>query len=227
MKILHIADLHLRQDWLDWAASQAPAFDLLVIAGDLLDLFSKAPIGDQARTVTKWLLALRTPTVVCSGNHDFWVNAPGGAVDAGADGEWLRQLRKKGRIVATDGDVVDLGGRRFAVNGWLQVPQPDASVDILICHSPPMGCACARGVDGSDNGDPELWNALEYNPPGLLLAGHVHAPAKTWDRWPQRGDPSTLVLVPGCREDDPTPSHWIINTTRRTAMHSEGEVVGY
>jgi Icc-related predicted phosphoesterase len=40
MKILLTADLHCNLAWLDWLETKAPGFDLVCIAGDLLEIFS-------------------------------------------------------------------------------------------------------------------------------------------------------------------------------------------
>ena len=74
MKILHLADFHVQQDWFDWVASLGARleFDLIVIAGDLQDAFSVTPMHDQARAISKWMADVQpTPIVVCSGNHFF------------------------------------------------------------------------------------------------------------------------------------------------------------
>ncbi len=155
----------------------------------------------QAWQCSAWLLSLRTPTVVCSGNHDFWPKSRTGSVDPDAEGAWLRRLRGKGNIVAVDGDTVEFGGLRIAVNGWLQVPPLSSGhFDIVVSHSPPKGCPCASGVNGQDNGDPQIWDVLRWDPPSLLLAGHIHEPRKHWCRWPPT-NPRTLVLVPGYEAD--------------------------
>ena len=228
MKTLHVADLHLRHEWFDWVASQAPLFDLLFIAGDLQNAFSNTPMHDQARAVSKWMADLRpTPIVVCSGNHDFWT-APGSS-DPDAEGGWIRQLKwneLKAQIIAVDRDVIDFHGLRIAVNGWLQVPAFDGLIDILVTHAPPTGCACASSAEGGDVGDPYLWDAVKFFPPRLMLCGHVHQPRRTWCHWPPTG-PTTLVLVPGCDEAAAEPAHWIIDTDRRTAIHSNGAVARY
>jgi Icc-related predicted phosphoesterase len=227
MKILHTADLHLR--WFDWVAEQAPHYDLLVIAGDLLDRFADVPMHTQVEQCSDWLLSLRTPTVVCSGNHDFWPQPRTGSVDPDAEGAWLRRLRGKGNIVAIDGDTINAGELKIAVNGWLQVPAMSSGhVDIIVSHAPPKGCACAiGGADEHDNGDSQLWDVLRWDPPSLLLAGHIHDPRKRWCRWPPI-NPKTLVVVPGFVAYATTPAHWVIDTAARTAKHSSrGKAVSY
>jgi Icc-related predicted phosphoesterase len=222
MRILHVADLHLKRDWFDWVASQSPHFELVVIAGDLQDAFSNTPMHDQARTISKWLLEIRTPTVICSGNHDYWTRSPRAAVDEDAEAAWLRRLAGLGSGLVIDGTIVMLGSIKIMVNGWNQVPDVASPIDILVTHAPPMGCACASGAEGQDVGDPELWDVMKYYPPRLILAGHIHQPRRTWCRWPPQDNPTTLVLVPGCDEGAEVPAHWIIDTEKRMAMHSSG-----
>jgi Calcineurin-like phosphoesterase len=72
MKSLLTADLHFRIDWFRWLIGQAPNYDLVCIAGDLLDMFDNKSTREQAREVTSliWELADIVPVAVCSGNHD-------------------------------------------------------------------------------------------------------------------------------------------------------------
>jgi Icc-related predicted phosphoesterase len=71
MKILLTADLHFRPKWFDWLIGESAKFDLMCIAGDLLDIFAKEPRADQAREVSRLLrrLAQRTRLALCSGNY--------------------------------------------------------------------------------------------------------------------------------------------------------------
>lgn len=226
MKILHVADLHFRRGWFDWVASCGRKFELIVIAGDLQDAFSSTSMHEQAKAIRKWLLSLERPTIVCSGNHDFWVGDPRVTKDVFAEGGWLRNLRGQGSIVGVDGALVRRHDVLAAVNGWLQVPDLDEPVDLLVTHAPPSGCACASGAEGRDVGDPDLWPALQEYPPTILLCGHIHTPRAFACSWPPI-DPTTRVLVPGCDESAELPNHWVIDTHSRTAKHSLGEVVQY
>jgi Icc-related predicted phosphoesterase len=221
MRILHVADLHLQHAWFDWVASHGTEFDVLVIAGDLQDAFSNTPMHDQARAISKWLLALETPTIVCSGNHDYWTSVPR-VVDRDAEAAWLRRLVGKGKLVV-DGDLVDLGGLSITANGWLHVPNLPFGATVVVTHAPPAGCPCAQTA-GDDIGDPVIWNSLSSRPPRLLLCGHVHQPRWLWCRWPS-GSETTLVLVPGCDEQTEIPAHWVIDTDEQLATHSSGQRV--
>jgi predicted MPP superfamily phosphohydrolase len=72
MKLLIIADLHFRLHWFRWLIEQAPNFDLVCIAGDLLDMFKFETRQEQAREITRLIreLADLVPVALCSGNHD-------------------------------------------------------------------------------------------------------------------------------------------------------------
>ena len=124
MRILHVADLHARRPWLDWISAHATEFDLLCIAGDLLDMFgperpkqsvsskpsdltrmlrptTRVPLHEQARILSIWLQELPTPTVVCTGNHDWWPR-DNRVTDIHAAGGWLQMLAGKGNVIAVD-----------------------------------------------------------------------------------------------------------------------------
>jgi DNA repair exonuclease SbcCD nuclease subunit len=72
MKRLLTADLHFRLHGFHWLIEQAPDFDLVCIAGDLLDMFKAETRLEQAREITRLIreLADLVPVALCSGNHD-------------------------------------------------------------------------------------------------------------------------------------------------------------
>jgi hypothetical protein len=72
VKLLLTADLHFRIDWFRWLIEQAPRYDLVCIAGDLLDMFEVESTKEQAPEVGRLIreLADIVPVAVCSGNHD-------------------------------------------------------------------------------------------------------------------------------------------------------------
>jgi Icc-related predicted phosphoesterase len=72
MKLLLTADLHYRIHWFRWLIEQAPSYDLVYIAGDLLDIFKSQTRLEQAREITRLIReqADLVPVALCSGNHD-------------------------------------------------------------------------------------------------------------------------------------------------------------
>src|SRR5262249_7532370 len=73
MRCLVVADLHYSLPQLDWLVSAAPQFDLLIFAGDALDIGSMVDFRAQIVVVKKYLalIAAQTRIILCSGNHDL------------------------------------------------------------------------------------------------------------------------------------------------------------
>jgi hypothetical protein len=98
MKVLLTADLHSNPGWFRWLEEEAGKYELICIAGDLLDAFSKVVLGDQAAQVRGFLyrLAGKTSVAVCSGNHDETERVP--PLLTGAEpryaASWLEELRE-------------------------------------------------------------------------------------------------------------------------------------
>jgi Icc-related predicted phosphoesterase len=107
MKLLLTADLHFRLHWFRWLIEQAPSYDLVCIAGDLLDMFKPETRTEQAREVSRPIsqLADIVTVAVCSGNRD---NA-GRLVshDRASLYEWFIELGKHPKII-TDGSTRNL-----------------------------------------------------------------------------------------------------------------------
>ena len=230
LRVLHVADLHLR--WFDWVRTKATAFDLLVIAGDLQDAFSDATMDRQARTCRDWLLSLKTPTIVVSGNHDYYSKSLRVSFDPSAEALWLRELGGQGNILAVDGQTVRFPrlGPALTIStiGWSQKPDWRSDTDVLVTHAPPCGIDVAMEQGGSrDLGDSELWRALrEKTPPRLILAGHVHLARSYWSRWPTANSTvMSTILIPGCDESAAEPQRWEIDfATHRAQWFGEQEI---
>jgi len=73
VRILLVADLHYTLKQLDWVASVAGDYDLVVMAGDHLDIASIVAADAQIAVVLEYLsrIAAKTTLVACSGNHDL------------------------------------------------------------------------------------------------------------------------------------------------------------
>jgi len=92
MKILLTSDLHLSLPWFEWLAGKAASFDLVCVAGDLLDLFGKEPKPLQVLLVQDYLrrVAGKTNVALCSGNHDSF--GPIVPASRGPTYPWLVEL---------------------------------------------------------------------------------------------------------------------------------------
>lgn len=205
MKALVLADLHYSLKQLDWLLRAAEPYDLVILAGDLLDLGGGAERDTQVVVVSRYLarLARTRPVLVCSGNHDADDQSPAGEPVAA----WLQELREDG--VHVDGEHVRLGGTTVTLCPWWGGPATRADLTALLApgrpapgpwiwihHVPPD----ASGVswDGRRHqGDPFLNELIGLHAPDLLLSGHVHqSPFRRGGSWIDRiGE--TWVFNPG------------------------------
>ena len=73
MRCLVVADLHYSLPQFDWVVNEADRFDLVILAGDHLDLSSLVEGWAQTVVVRKYMELLRSKThvLICSGNHDL------------------------------------------------------------------------------------------------------------------------------------------------------------
>ena len=118
MRCLVVADLHYSLPQFDWLVSAAPQFDLVIFAGDALDIGSMVDFRAQIVVVKKYLalLAARTRVILCSGNHDLDErNAQGEKIS-----RWIAEVRELG--VACDGDNITIGDTLFTVCPWWDGP---------------------------------------------------------------------------------------------------------
>lgn len=207
MKILHVADLHFRQQWFEWVAAQANQFDAVCIAGDLLNMWITRDVSLRAQT--KWIrdwvgYRFKGRLFVCSGNHDWWTADE--ITDTDANGGWLRKLGRS--EVTCDNHGASIGDLHFFCHAYAArapLPPVEARQWILLHHEPPSSCAAAvTGDSGVDLGSPHLREQISMaaTPPLLVLSGHVHRP-KSW-----RGESGrSIVLNPTYDEEASFPNH--------------------
>lgn len=118
MRCLVVADLHYSLPQFDWLLSAAPQFDLVIFAGDALDVGSSVDFRAQIVVVRKYLALLSgmTRVILCSGNHDL--------DERNAEGEkisrWIGEVRDLG--IACDGDSLTVGDTLFTVCPWWDGP---------------------------------------------------------------------------------------------------------
>lgn len=183
MKILLTADLHYSLKQWDWLAQVADHFDVVVLAGDHLDIASLVEVEVQALVVLKYLrkLAARTRLLVSSGNHDGDDRTPANESVA----RWLEQARSANVFV--DGDTAAIAGWRFTVCPWWDGPETRQQVAALldreagedsdhwlwVYHSPPDNSRVSWTGKGYF-GDPALGDWIRRYHPRMVLGGHVH-----------------------------------------------------
>jgi Icc-related predicted phosphoesterase len=225
MRYLVASDLHYALRQLDWISEQAPEFDAVVLAGDLLDAAGGADLNAQIALFIAWLerLAGQTTVIVNSGNHDLTARRDDGEKAA----LWMQEI---GAGVITDGSHVRVGPDLVSACTWWEGAATrgeleaqlvgDAAVEREGCwiwayHSPPDGSPTSWS--GRRHFGDEVLNALiEQHAPDLVLTGHVHeAPYQPDGAWHDRIG-TTTVLNAG-RQTGPMPAHIIVDSTERTA----------
>lgn len=215
MRLLLVSDLHYTLPQLDWVTRVAPRYDLVVVAGDSLDISSAVPLEAQSLVILRYLSLLNAAgrVAVCSGNHDL--TGPDARGEQAA--LWLAEARAAG--VPTDGDSITIGDTLVTICPWWDGPLGKAAVEaqlavdaarrparwIWVYHWPPLGSpTCWTGR--KHYGDTELGGWIARHRPDLVLTGHVHEPPfKPAGAWADRlGD--TWVFNAG-RQIGPVPAH--------------------
>jgi Icc-related predicted phosphoesterase len=225
VRALLVSDLHYDLRKLDWVLAEAADTDLLVVAGDLLDVGSAVPLDAQIAVVLEYLrrCAERTTTVACSGNHDLDHRTSAGEKATG----WLGEARSLGVVV--DGDSLVVGDWLVTACAWWEGPETlgrlEATLDdaatqrsgrpwIWAYHGPPEGPLSWTG--SRHFGDPELPRLLDRHHPEIVMCGHIHqAPMVEGGAWAeQRGD--TWLFNSG-HQIGQVPAHVAFDLDDRTA----------
>jgi Icc-related predicted phosphoesterase len=225
MKLLQVSDLHYRLRHFDWLAQIAGAVDVVVIAGDLLDIRSPVPLDAQAIAVSAAMRALgsRVLLLAASGNHDLDSRDSTGEKVA----RWLSAV--KSDRVRVDGESLYLGDDLFTVCPWWDGPLGRAALGkrlakaallprrrwIWVHHAPPSGSPLAW--DGRrEYGDAVLTGWISRFEPDIVLAGHVHqAPFVGGGAWSDRIG-TTWIFNAG-QQPGPVPTHVLIDLEAGTA----------
>jgi Icc-related predicted phosphoesterase len=226
VRILLVSDLHYTLPQLDWVVRAAPSFDLVVLAGDSLDISSTVSLDAQSVVILRYLALLQAAgrVAVCSGNHDL--TGPDARGEQAA--MWLPEARALG--VPTDGDSLWVGDTLVTICPWWDGPEGRAALEaqldadalrrparwIWVYHWPPLGSpTCWTGR--RDYGDADLVGWIDKHRPDIVLTGHVHeSPFKPAGSWAdRRGD--SWVFNAG-RQIGPVPAHVEIDLDEGTAL---------
>jgi Icc-related predicted phosphoesterase len=237
MRLLLVSDLHYSLKQLDWVTASAAEFDLIVIAGDLLDIRSYVEPDAQIAVALEYLarMAAKTQVIACSGNHDL--NAENDVGERAA--VWLERAHDAGVIV--DGMHVATEDVFISVCPWWDGPLTRERFDaalasearlvrdrlwIWVYHAPPDNSPTSW-TGKRYYGDQELTKWIERHTPGVVLCGHVHeSPFVEAGSWVDRIG-STWVVNSGRERrtmPPPRPPHIIFDTETRLATwwSSEG-----
>jgi Icc-related predicted phosphoesterase len=184
MRCLLVADLHYSLPKFDWLLKTAGDFDLVVLAGDALDIGSAVDYRAQTIVVRKYLQRISQVTrlLVCSGKHDLDSQSERGEKIA----RWLDDMRHLD--IASDGDSVVVEDTLFTICPWWEGPvvrqqleaQLQADADrrdglrwIWIHHAPPINSPTSW-TGSRSFGDADVATWIERYSPDIVFSGHVH-----------------------------------------------------
>jgi Icc-related predicted phosphoesterase len=225
MRILATADLHYALRQFDWVGGQLDSCDLLVLAGDLLDLASPVDLEVQEIVVRKYLrrFAARRTLLASSGNHDIH--------ETRTDGEraalWMESLSAP--TLKPDYGSYQHDGILFTICPWWDGPdtrlraenrlREDAArekrVWIWLHHNPPAGTPVAwTGTECGGDGIVKEW--IKTYQPDFVFSGHIHnAPFYATGSWHSRLGKSTIFNAG--KQPGPEPTRVILDLHARHA----------
>ena len=228
MRILLVSDLHYTLRQFDWVVDSAANFDVVVLAGDHLDISSSVSLDAQIVVVLRYfeLIQERTSLAVSSGNHDL--TGPDENNERAA--LWLAEARRAG--VSTDGGSMLIDDTLVTICPWWDGPVGREVLEaqlvsdaarrprrwVWIYHWPPLGSpTCWTGR--THYGDPDLAGWINEYQPDVVLTGHVHDPPfKPAGSWVDRIG-ATWVFNAG-RQIGPVPAHIELDLGEGTARWS-------
>jgi Icc-related predicted phosphoesterase len=192
MKILATADLHGNTSWYRWLLRRAPSVDAIIVAGDLLDMFSD-PIP-QIEALRRWVDAVtrtRTTLLLCAGNHDrestplVWPAPVEPDARAFADRarlaeRWMDALLEEGATM--------VGGMTQSLDR-----EPPILVTSLIYGSEhdQFNESLLAEAAASRRQNPSPWLVLHHQPPVGVL-GDMHMGSATLRSWIERFRPTAV-----------------------------------
>ena len=206
MKILAVSDLHFGLKQFDWLVEQAERYDLIIIAGDLLDIGGHLDLDSQITIIVKYLRVIsgKTRLLVCSGNHDGDEKNESQEYIA----RWLQRVRASGLVV--DGGSTEFNHLRLSVCPWWDGPATREAMQqflrtehatapkawLWVHHAPPDGVGVSwTGKEHA--GDAFLTSIIQELGPDFVFSGHIHnSPFRAGGAWASRVG-RTWVFNPG------------------------------
>lgn len=206
MRILAVADLHYALRQFDWLGEQIPSYDLVVLAGDLIDMGSSVDLEVQEVVVQKYLrrYAQQRMLLTSSGNHDIQDVSPDGERTA----RWMEDLN--GPAIKSDYESHEQDGVLFSICSWWDGPVSRGRTEarlaedaarrkdrwIWLHHNPPARTPVAW-TGRADGGDPVVVEWIEKYQPDIVFSGHIHnAPYYAEGGWHARMG-KTWIFNPG------------------------------
>jgi Icc-related predicted phosphoesterase len=226
MRCLVVADLHYSLPQYDWLVNVADRFDLVIIAGDHIDLSSQVEGRAQTIVIRKYLELLRgkTTVITCSGNHDLDSRDVHGEKAA----RWISEVSDLG--VPTDGESFFIGEDLITICPWWDGPQARARIGEQLArealrrtgrwfwvHHAPASESPTSWTGSRSFGDEALLGWLQTYKPDMVFSGHVHqSPFVKGGSWVDRMGDTWLFNV-GQHLSAP-PAHIVFDTNEQEAV---------
>ena len=206
MRALIVADLHYSLRQFDWLQRMAGYYDMVILAGDLLDIAGHADLDTQIVVVGKYLARLSavTQVVVCSGNHD--VDERDAAEESVVT--WFDDVRAE--AVRMDGEHLELASGMITICPWWDGPVARGALEALLTSAPrpvpgpwiwihhvPPNRTAVSWTGRNHAGDEFLRDLIARFAPALVISGHVHnSPFRRGGSWVDRVG-GAYVVNPG------------------------------
>lgn len=219
MKILAVSDLHYSLPQYDWLVQNCQSYDLIILAGDMMDLSSYVDADTQASVVGEYFkkICAKVPMVVCSGNHDLVDEG-----DGNRTADWLQDFAIPGLTV--DGQIFEKQGlkifsfpwwenlaEREKVASWLNEHSDGTAEHIFwVHHAPPNGTKVSW--DGKCHlGDNNVKQWIQTHQPEIIFSGHIHnAPYYPEGNWHDKIH--TTVITNAGRQMGSVPATIVLET---------------
>jgi len=115
MRLLHVSSLLFNKPWFRWVACEGPAFDAVVLAGNLLNPASGVSREDQQEWIGKWASEFRGRLLIVSGPNDV--------LPLTMRADWLQLLASP--KIYVEGRTMALGEWRLEPVSLFGVPDGD------------------------------------------------------------------------------------------------------
>jgi len=220
VKVLLLADLHGVPPWYRWITAQADEFDLVCIAGDLIDMF-QATDSQMAFIRDEWLpafVATGVPLAVCSGNHDhsisIWLShVPGDQIIRDGESRLVRFRNNESLVVTTCPYFGSFNARHPATANLWQTGKTLAVKHrvlwLVLHHEPPPQLSPDVVIN-------ELSKLARCFTPDYVSCGHFHEGPEVLGRFATTAR-STVFFNAGANPDALVPNHVVLDITSRTA----------
>jgi len=195
VKLLLTADLHFHRPWYEWLLDHGPHYDMVAIAGDLMEQHYPGGMVPQLYYLHDWIQAMvkrKAVLAICSGNHDLPSTAPLVVPRVGLPKEkmrlledyakqdhWLQALRRDRQVTvdqdhrivrSAHGEAMMVSCVAYRADGRFLVREQFPPPWLLLHHEPPAATKLAAPKAGNAG----LSAFIRVTPPRYILSGHVH-----------------------------------------------------